>query len=174
MSHNLYKVNDSEPNSLSELDMIEPETALSEAAPNSTPTGSTFNYAVSNNYRWDGTQASINTSYVTDHGDGSYTLVKGTYLIACCVSFQKSYSVNAKADWRWYNQTTSSEFGASTASTVNPYFVNDACPSSSAQIFTFTSSSRIALRCKTIITGTFQNSNQDLQSNANLVILRLS
>lgn len=173
MSHNLYKINDSIQNRTSELDLIEPETALSEAAPNSTPTGSTFNYAVGNYYRWDGTQASINTSYVTDHADGSYTLVAGTYFIMCSISWQKSYSTNSKSDWRWYNQTTTTEFGSAIAAQVNPRYTDDLGPSSGAQIFTFTSSSRIALRCKTIYTGTFQNSNQDTESNAHLVILRM-
>ena len=173
MSHNLYKINDDTQNATGELDLIEPETALSEAAPNSTPTGSTFNYAVNDYYRWDGTQASINTSYVTDHADGSYTVVAGTYLIVCSISWQKSYSTNSKSNWVWYNQTTSTEFGPAIAAQVNPLYTDDVGPSSGNQIFTFTSSSRIALRCKFIYTGTFQNSNQDTESNAHLIITRL-
>jgi hypothetical protein len=172
MSHNISKVNYNPCDVNGNITLDGPETMLSEAAPNSTPTGSTFNYALNDYYRWDGTQSNINSSYVTDHADGTYTIKAGVYLIICCVSFQKTYSTNAKADWRWYDQTSTEYFGASVASHVDTFYTNDVSDCSKAQVLEFTNDVRLGLRLTDLITGTFQNSNQDTESNAHLIITR--
>ena len=173
MSHLLYTVNNSTPDEAGEMELLDSSTILSEAAPNSTPTGSTFNYAVNDYYRWDGTQSSINSTYVTDHADGTYTVTAGTYLVSASVSFQKSYSTNSKSNWRWYDQTGATYYGAAAAACVTPRYTDDIGPSQMTQIITFNASVRIGFRCTYIGTGTFTNSNQDTESNAFLCITRL-
>ena len=173
MSHILTSVNFNNSTVTGALTVPDTETMLSEAAPNSTPTGSTFTYAVNDYYRWDGTQSTVNTSYVTDHGDGTYTLQAGVYLVTCSVSFQKTYSSNAKSDWRFYDQTNSQYIGAGTGAQVDYRYTNDLASNSCAQVFEFDSAIRIGLRLVTIITGSFDNANQDVGSNAYIVISRL-
>ena len=173
MSHQLITVNTESSDSSGSITVASTETMLSESAPNSTPTGSTFNYAVGNYYRWDGTQSTLNSSYVTDHADGTYTLQSGAYLVTCSVSFQKTYSSNAKSDWRFYDQTNSQYIGAGLGAQVDYRYVNDLASNSCAQILQFDSATRIGLRLVTIITGTFTNSNQDVGSNAYILIIRL-
>jgi hypothetical protein len=173
MSHNLLNVNTEESSVTGAVTVADTETMLSEAAPNSTPTGSTFNYAVGNYYRWAGTQSTVNSSYVTDHADGTYTLQAGTYFIQCCVSFQKTWTASAKSDWRFYDQTNSQYIGAGLGAHVDYYYANDPASCSCAQIFQFDSATRIGLRLITIITGTFTNSNQDSDSPAYLIMTRL-
>ena len=173
MSHNTFSVNLNYQTATSGITATDPETVLSEAAPNSTPTGSTFNYAVNDFYRWDGTLSNINSSYVTDHGDGTYTLQAGVYFITANINFQKSFSTNSKADWRFYNQTESEEIGAGVGAIVSPIYTNDVTSNTCAQIFEFKKAARIGLRLITIITGTFTNSNQDAASGSHLIITRL-
>lgn len=173
MAHLLYSINENKPDVNGEIELIEPQTMLSECAPNSTPTGSTFNYSVGDYYRWDGTQSNINSTYITDHADGTYTVSAGTYLIDASVSFQKSYSTNSKSNWRWYDQTGAAYYGAAAAAVVNNLYTDDIGPSQITQIITFTSSVRIGFRCTWIGSGVFQNATQDTESNAYLIITRL-
>ena len=94
-------------------------------------------------------------------------------MIICCISFQKTHSTNAKADWRWYDQLSSEYFGASVASHVDTFYTNDVSDCAKAQILEFINDVRVGLRLTNLITGTFQNSNQDTESNAHLIITRL-
>ena len=173
MSHNLVSVNTEISDVTGAVTVADTETMLGETAPNSIPTGSTFNYAVNDFYRWDGTQSTVNSSYVTDHADGTYTLQAGTYLIQCSICFQDSWTAAAKSDWRFYDQTNSQYIGAGIGAHVDYYYVNDPGTCSTAQIFQFDSATRIGLRLVTILTGTFTNSLQDTNSNAYLVMTRL-
>ena len=173
MAHLINSINGVQPTVDGNLQLVGTRVVLSKTIPNSLPTGSTFNYSVGDYYRWEGTQNSINSTYVTDHADGTYTVSAGTYLVDACVSFQKSYSTNSKSNWRWYDQTTSTYHGVAAATVVDPRYTNDIGPSQITQVLTFDSTVRMGFRCAWIGSGVFQNATQDLESNAHLIIMRL-
>lgn len=175
MSHNLINVNSAYPDSIGDVSADKVNfTVLSEAAPNSTVTS--FNFAdtgtTNRYYLFDGTISSIDSS-VTDHGDGTYTLPAGHYLIQACLSFQNGYSTNSKGEFRVYDTLAGESHGPFIPVQVNIYYCNDMGTNQLTSIFQFKQNVRIGIRCEDIATGVFTHSNQTTFSNQFLIITKI-
>ena len=175
MSHNLISVNSAYPDSTRDVAADKVNlTVLSEASPNSTVTS--FNFAdtgtTNRYYLFDGTISSIDSS-VTDHGDGTYTLPAGHYLIQACLSFQTGYSTNSKGEFRLYDTLANESHGPFVAVQVNTRYCNDIGSNQLTSIFQFNQTVRIGIRCEDVATGVFTHSNQDTNSNQFLIITKI-